>query len=142
MLSVFDATDSGPASLLSDDQIPVFVGTETSHVDIAVAMQTVADDRELLVEIVDAFNEEAPRMMAALKSAIRNDEPVEARRAAHTLKGNLRALGALEVMADAAELETRAANGDLLGMMDQAETLARQIKEVQAELAEHVGVAS
>ena len=142
VLSVFDATDSGPASLLSDDQIPVFVGTETSHVDIAVAMQTVADDRELLVEIVDAFNEEAPRMMAALKSAIRNDEPVEARRAAHTLKGNLRALGALEVMADAAELETRAANGDLLGMMDQAETLARQIKEVQAELAEHVGVAS
>ena len=137
--SVFDMEDAEPASLLSDDSIPVFVDPTTSHVNIDTAMETVGGDRELFAEIVDAFNEEAPRMTAALKSAVRNDDAKEARRAAHTLKGNLRALGAIQVMHTAADLEERAAQGDLLDMMGDAETLARQVKEVQSELQDHLG---
>ena len=56
-------------------------------------------------ELVTTFLEEAPIMLAELKSALAADQAEPFRRAAHSLKSNAHTFGALELGASARELE-------------------------------------
>ena len=56
-------------------------------------------------ELIDTFFEEAPTMLAELKSALAAAQPEPFRRAAHSLKSNANTFGALALGAVARELE-------------------------------------
>lgn len=82
--------------------------------DEEAALESVDGDRELLGEIIDAFFDECPLLTAALVDAINRGDTSAIRRAAHTLKGALGTLGALEASSLARELEARADQRDCL----------------------------
>lgn len=62
-------------------------------VDWQVAEEVVGGDYELLLQVIDAFLQEAPQQMRALRSAVAARDAATVRRAAHTLKGSLRYFG-------------------------------------------------
>ena len=60
---------------------------------------------DFVAELVDAFLEEAPGMLAELRSARADADPDRFRRAAHSLKSNCHTFGAMALGALARELE-------------------------------------
>jgi HPt (histidine-containing phosphotransfer) domain-containing protein len=75
-------------------------------------------------ELIDAFLEDAPVQLAAVRSAVEQGEAAEARRAAHTLKSNAATFGATSLTDVSRELEAAAARGELdgaAGLLEQAE---------------------
>ena len=65
--------------------------------------ETVGAD--FVVELVDTFLEEAPPMIAELRTAFAASEAESFRRAAHSLKTNAHTFGALTLGAQAREVE-------------------------------------
>ena len=55
--------------------------------DLALALEEVDGDEELLREMAQVFLEDHPRLMATLREAVAACDPERLRRAAHTLKG-------------------------------------------------------
>jgi HPt (histidine-containing phosphotransfer) domain-containing protein len=60
---------------------------------------------DFVVELVDTFFEEAPQMIADLRSALAAGDAERFRRAAHSLKTNAHTFGATALGAKARELE-------------------------------------
>ena len=67
-------------------------------------LQASAGD-DFVAELIGTFLEEAPTMLAELKSALAAGQPEPFRRAAHSLKSNAHTFGALALGALARELE-------------------------------------
>ena len=61
---------------------------------------------EFVTELVDTFLEEAPRMLAELRSAMQAQQADKFRRAAHSLKSNCQTFGAMRLGTMARDLET------------------------------------
>ena len=68
------------------------------------ALQEMAG-ADFVVELVHAFLEEAPVMLAALKSSLAAGDAEKFRRTAHSLKSNSKTFGADELAAIAKDLE-------------------------------------
>ena len=81
---------------------------------------------EFAAELVDTFIEEAPAMLAELRSARTAGQADGFRRAAHSLKSNSLTFGAMALAALARELE-------LGGLASDAGREARAIDALQAE---------
>ena len=84
-------------------------------------LRETAGDASLMRELIDAFLQNAPGLVAELAS----DEAEEVRRAAHTLKSNARTFGAAHLADLCQKLEERARAGELDGTGE----LARQIEK-------------
>jgi HPt (histidine-containing phosphotransfer) domain-containing protein len=84
----------------------------------------VGDDPEALGEVVQAFVDDSPTSVRALREGIAASDSELVRRAAHTLKGNAATFGALELADACRELEHLARDGGL----DGAEALAGRIE--------------
>ena len=95
-------------------------------------LRELGDDDDFLQELIDTFLEEAPSLLAALRRAVEQDEPEEARWAAHTLKSNGATFGAEDFSELCRELEARAKDGRLRG----AEELADRVDAEYARLRE------
>ena len=67
---------------------------------------------EFVAELVDTFLEEAPGMLAELRSARADGHAERFRRAAHSLKSNGNTFGALRLAALARELELKGLDAD------------------------------
>ena len=67
---------------------------------------------EFVAELVDTFLEEAPGMLAELRSARADSHAERFRRAAHSLKSNGNTFGALRLAALARELELKGLDAD------------------------------
>jgi histidine phosphotransfer protein HptB len=85
---------------------------------------------DFVLELVDTFAEEAPRLLAELRSALAVDAAERFRRAAHSLKSNSSTFGAtrLATMARALEL------GGLPPNADAVDALAPEIEMTLAAL--------
>lgn len=70
----------------------------------------VAHDRELLVEIIDLFLEDRPDQINEMRTALAAGDYNRLSRAAHTIKGSLGSLHALQARAHVQDLETAAQN--------------------------------
>jgi two-component system sensor histidine kinase/response regulator len=95
--------------------------------DLATALTYVGGDRDLLDELVAIFTKDAPAQMEAIRDAIAAGDPAEVMRAAHTLKGALKVLGASAAASLAQRLEAVGRAGDL-----------REAEEMGAELDREV----
>jgi histidine phosphotransfer protein HptB len=79
-----------------------------SPIDLGVYSELQATTgAEFVAELVDTFLEEAPGMLAELRSARAQGHAERFRRAAHSLKSNASVFGAVRVAARARELELK-----------------------------------
>jgi HPt (histidine-containing phosphotransfer) domain-containing protein len=85
-------------------------------------------------ELIDTFLEEAPRMLAELRSAAATGRSDAFRRAAHSLKSNANTFGALTLGVMARDLELNGAPAD--GNEAAIDTLAAEYARVAARLGE------
>ena len=104
-------------------------------VNWATALDVVAGDRLLLVEVVDAFLQEAPQQMSAVEEAIRGRDAATLRRAAHTLKGSLRYFGAQAAYDLALALEMAGMAEQFDNQTDRAASLRTMLQLILKELA-------
>ena len=79
--------------------------------DLALALEEVDGDEELLREIAQVFLEDHPRLMATLREAVAACDPERLHRAAHTLKGSVSNFAAREAVAVAQRLEAMGRDG-------------------------------
>lgn len=68
---------------------------------------------DLINELIDAFLDEAPRMIAAMQTGLEARDIESVRRNAHSMKSNADTFGAIELAAIAREVEDLARAGDL-----------------------------
>ena len=106
---------------------------DETGLDWSAALATVGGDRQLLREIVEAFLEEAPRLLTDLRQAAAGGDADGLRRAAHTLKASLRYLGAEALYDQALALETCGREGRLT---EAAPTLAQFDKALERLLSQ------
>ncbi len=79
-------------------------------IDWAAALKSVADDRELLNELITVFLEELPKWLVDLRDALEKQDQPLSKRLAHTLKGSLRQFGTAAAVT-AQQLENAAEQG-------------------------------
>jgi HPt (histidine-containing phosphotransfer) domain-containing protein len=89
---------------------------------------------EFVAELVDAFLEEAPAMLAELRNARASADVDRFRRAAHSLKSNSHTFGALELGALARELELTGMDTDPARDNARIDALESEYARVAAEL--------
>lgn len=87
---------------------------------------SVGGDQAFVAELIDDFVAQAPRLLQTMREAATTGETEEARRAAHTLKGNARTFGAEGLASLCLEAETAAAAGDL-------DTVRQGLEPLEAE---------
>jgi HPt (histidine-containing phosphotransfer) domain-containing protein len=110
------------------------VGGE-ARVDWRVALQAVQQDQNLLREVVEAFLEEYPRLLAELQTGLSTGNAAVTRRAAHTLKGSLRYFGAQRGCEAAQRLEELSRQERLEEGAESLGVLHDELAAVHKELA-------
>ncbi len=103
--------------------------------DLAVALERVGGDEELLKEIADLFVEDAPQLLEAIRVAVEAGDGSALHRAAHSLKGSVANFGAEEAVKAAFQLEQMGKNNQLDGAVDVFSLLKREIEAVSDALA-------
>ena len=89
---------------------------------------------ELINEVIDAFRDDAPRMIAAMQTALNTHDVESFRRNAHSMKSNADTFGATALAALARELEALGRAGDL-NVGNRVEVLRTACDAVSEELA-------
>jgi CheY-like chemotaxis protein len=99
-------------------------------VDWDAALDVVGGDRELLGEILEAVVEECPQQFALLEKSIAEQDSGTARRAAHTILGNMRAISANEAMDKASVVEGLARDAEFDALAEPVEALRQATDSV------------
>ncbi|MHB1035652.1 MAG: response regulator [Pirellulales bacterium] len=94
------------------------------------ALKTVKQDRDLLKVVAEAFLDECPQLLAAMREAMAAGNAADLRRAAHTLKGSMRYFGAAGAFKHASELEIMAVEGKLTNVEESFAALARELDKL------------
>jgi two-component system, sensor histidine kinase and response regulator len=83
--------------------------TDTQAVDLAVLATydeaQIEGEPDFVVELIDIYLNEVPRLFGAIRHAIAQSDRATLRRAAHSLRGSSGNLGVLQMAAIAGELE-------------------------------------
>jgi HPt (histidine-containing phosphotransfer) domain-containing protein len=99
-------------------------------------LDVLGDEFHYLVEVIDSFLEEAPKLLAELDTAIANSEVDTVRRLAHSLKSNSADFGAGNLNKYCFQLEERARSGSLDGAQEMADRIADEYQRCAAQLDE------
>jgi signal transduction histidine kinase/DNA-binding response OmpR family regulator len=105
-------------------------------VDLAAALRTVDGDAALLAEMVDVFQEDYPKHLAALQEAIARRDARQLEQTAHSLKGAVTVLGATIAQRLAADLEARGRAAQWEGTTAVFERLQHELPRLVAFFAE------
>jgi HPt (histidine-containing phosphotransfer) domain-containing protein len=89
---------------------------------------------DFINELIDTFLEDAPKMIAEIKSALAANNADTFRRASHSMKSNAATFGAGQLAALAKELEMLGKENNLHETGDKLESLAEAYEAVRAEL--------
>ncbi|HEY4824389.1 MAG TPA: Hpt domain-containing protein [Solirubrobacteraceae bacterium] len=106
----------------------------TSALDEAVMarlLQSVGGDPEFLAELIGDYVTDAPAQLESLRLTAASGDAVGARRAAHTLKGNARTFGAVQLASLCEETEAAAAAGHLDIVLARVEAIEQEWARVQ-----------
>lgn len=88
---------------------------------------------DFIGELVDAFLDDAPTLIAQMRSALTRQDADTFRRAAHSMKSNAATFGAKELSVRAKELETLARENNL-EVGNRVDLIATEFEEVKNEL--------
>ncbi|APZ93622.1 response regulator [Fuerstiella marisgermanici] len=108
------------------DQKPVW--------NVDVALKRMGDDAVILGSMVDYFFEDSPGLMQQLEECLQSDNPTEATRLAHSLKGlcaNFEATAAVKV---AQEIETMCRDNELADANERLPLLRSELEALTAAL--------
>jgi HPt (histidine-containing phosphotransfer) domain-containing protein len=86
--SVVSARSAPRRSDSAPEQVPVNGDPESP--DWSTALKAVGGDSRLLLEVVQAFLEECPRLLDELEPALQRNDAPAVQRIGHTIKGTLR----------------------------------------------------
>lgn len=117
-------------------------GSDSAVFDLAAALERLEGDRDLLGELCGVLREDCDRAIKEMRQALSETDFTRLERLAHTLKGSSASLCALEVSAEARELEQLARDRDVSGAGASLEALARKGDRLRSELellSERVG---
>ena len=106
-------------------------------VDWEFAGESVAQDKELLLELVKTFLGEGPETMDAIRRAIAAQDAKTLQRAAHTMKGLLRIFGARPASDAAWKLEEKGRQGDITGTDPLVADLQEKLDAVIQKLTDY-----
>ena len=101
---------------------------------IAELKSTVGVD--FIGELIDAYLEETPRLIADLRQSLASQDAPTFGRNAHSIKSSSASLGALSFASLAKELEMMGKAGDLAGVEARVERLAEDYVKVEHALKE------
>jgi PAS domain S-box-containing protein len=112
------ATDDSHSSLITYHSSLIF--------DRAGLMARLMDDEYLARKVVEGFQEDIPKQIAALKGYLESGDAAGAERQAHTIKGASANVGGKRLMEVAFEMEKAAKSGDL-------NAVARHMAELESQ---------
>jgi PAS domain S-box-containing protein len=95
--------------------------------DADALLERFAGNRKLLRAILKTFREDCPMMMARIRDAIKQQNPVAIADAAHALKGSVGNFGETAALESAREIEKRGRQGKLDGTWEKYATLEDDI---------------
>lgn len=96
--------------------------------------ESVGDDPEFVADLIDEFLQDAPAQLESLRDAAMSGNATDARRAAHTLKGNGRTFGAIRLASLCHDAEAAAGAGDLEALLSQLDEIDGEWRRVSEEL--------
>jgi HPt (histidine-containing phosphotransfer) domain-containing protein len=82
-------------------------------IDLKDFMERVQDDKELLLELLDIFQEDFVGKMQAMQEAVKSGDIAKIKEVAHSLKGASGNISAKEMHTNFLKLEGAAKNSDL-----------------------------
>jgi HPt (histidine-containing phosphotransfer) domain-containing protein len=85
-------------------------------------------------ELVDAYLDDSPQLIAAMRDCLKSNDADAFRRSAHSLKSNSASLGAITLSGMARELEMVGKSGDLTGAPPLLEQLTLEYDHVRKQL--------
>jgi HPt (histidine-containing phosphotransfer) domain-containing protein len=103
-----------------------------SILDVQGALERLGGDEELLSDMIGFYVEDAPRLLAVLRSALAACDDVAARRAAHGLKGLILGCGGVRAARTAQTIEDFAHTGDLDSAMPLVDVFAEDLDTLAA----------
>ncbi len=103
--------------------------------DQEASLVRMGNDHELFQEMVGLLKADAPPLLAALRSALREGDTQRLQRAAHTLKGLAANFGAERAVADASNVEKLAKAPQSSGVPAAIAKLEESVDELVAALA-------
>ena len=122
------AADSGNDDEMMDDE------EANTPFDWSIALGATGGDRELLREVVGEFLIEYPRLIEQAQTAIRAGDTTTACRAAHTIKGVLRTLGANSAGKRAEEFESLLRSGAFESADESLVVLTAEVDALMPEI--------
>ena len=88
---------------------------------------------DLVAELFDSFREEAPTLIAAMRTAVTQANAEKLKQAAHSLKGSSAGLGAKPLAAISAEVEKLGRAGLVVGAEEKIDAIEREfVRVIQA----------
>jgi len=109
-------------------------GKEVEVLDRATLMERLGGDVELFHEIAGLFQEDCPKLLSQIRSAVRTTNAPALERAAHTLKGCVANFGARAAYRAALDLEKMGRERQLDRASSACETLEAEITRFQQAL--------
>ncbi len=117
-------------------------GKDSGVIDWKMALQSAGGDEALLADLLTAFLQECPAMMEQSLAAYRRGDAATLRRAAHTLKGSLRYLGAGAAAQLASELESAAQHAELALVVKLLPRLESEVGPLLADVRRYLSQAT
>jgi HPt (histidine-containing phosphotransfer) domain-containing protein len=105
-------------------------------VDRKAVLEYLADDTQLLQEVIGLFLADSPGMLAAIQSAVTARVPIDVMKAAHALKGSLGVFGAKDAVDAAQKLESMGRDGNIEGSAETLSILEQEMLLVTSALNE------
>jgi HPt (histidine-containing phosphotransfer) domain-containing protein len=112
------------------------VTSSDNAVDLAILASyedaQIEGEPDFVVELIDLYLDEVPRLFDSLHTAIENNDRATAKRAAHSLRGSSGNLGVLQIAAIAGELEhlENPCGTSATTLLQSLETEFRRVKEI------------
>ncbi len=97
-------------------------------------LEVVGGERELLLELIDSFQEEAPPLLSRMRDALDNGDSAGLRLTAHTLKSSGNDFGATEFARLCAQLEDLGRDGRLDGSVELVDQITTEYERVKIAL--------
>jgi len=112
--------------------------SESTMIDWNLALEGIDGDKQLLAEVIAAFLESLPETLRRIEDAMHGQESVALHHAAHSLKGELLAIGAIPAAETARHLEILGKEMNLAAAFPVVGELQKQLAELQRPLANFV----
>ena len=94
----------------------------------------IGTDADFVRDLIDTFLDDTPKMLGEMRQALTTHDAETFRRAAHSLKSNSASFGAMQLSAQAKELEMLGKTGNLAEVGDRLTVLAAEFDRVQVVL--------